>query len=293
MQSEPDPRPRILTATRDLLGEGPVWHPGEGAVTWVDIVGRVVRRLELGTGRQDVFAMPDRPGAAVAVEDGRLLVCLARSLALFDPGTGRFEELARLEEPEGHRFNDAKCDPAGRLWVGTMNEASDAPSGGLYRFDRRGLVRMEGGIRVANSLAWSPDGSRMYFSSSPERIVRAYPFDAAAGEIGARVDLIRVDGTEAVPDGAATDAAGGLWNAQWDGWRVVRYRADGSVDRTVAMPVARPTSCCFGGADLRTLFVTSSSARLDADALARQAAAGALFSVEVGVAGTVPPPFRL
>ncbi len=281
-----------VTDGTDLLGEGPVWDAARGVLTWVDIFGRRIHELDPVTCARRHWQMPDRLSAAIPRRGGGMIVTLAHAIVLFDPDTGRLEEVARLDaDHRRHRFNDAKCDPAGRLWVGSMNEEDARPTGALYRFDDRGLHLAEDGIAISNSLAWSPDGRTLYFADTPERRIRAYDFDVAAGLIANRRDLAAVDGDRAYPDGSATDADGHVWNAQWDGARVVRYAPDGGVERVVAMPVSRPTSVCFGGADMTTLFVTSAACDLSQATLRREPLAGHVFAIETGVRGVSVPFF--
>lgn len=276
---------RAVTDSFDLLGEGPVWDAERRILTWVDIYGRRVHALDPASGHRRSWTMPDRLSCAIPRLGGGMIVALARALAFFDPETGAVTEIASLDADHRHRFNDAKCDPSGRLWIGSMNEEDGSPTGALYRFDGTRLAVIESGVAISNSLAWSGDGRTLYFADTPERVIRAYDTDPATGAIGNRRALIHVDGAQAMPDGSATDVEGGIWNAQWDGGRVVRYRADGTLDRIVPIPTGRPTSVCFGGPDLTTLFVTSSCAGLDQARLRAEPQAGMVFAVETGISG--------
>ena len=167
--------------------------------------------------------------------------------------------LAPVSNPEAHipenRFNDAKCDRAGRLWAGSMPLDAATPTGALYRFDPDGTwMQMDGGFSVSNGLDWSPDDRTFYFVDTGPGIIYAYDFDLSAGEISGRREFVRIDGR---PDGLTVDAEGHVWCAIWDGWCVRRYAPDGRLDREVSLPVPRPTSCTFGGENLETLFITS------------------------------------
>ena len=286
---------RVLThdigcadATHALLGEAPFWDAEAQALFWVDIYGRRIHRLHPASGATRSWLMPDRVACAVPRAAGGLLVALARELALFDPEAGTLRTVLSLGGHEPRvRFNDSRTDALGRLWIGTMNEVDEAPVAALLRLDPDlSCTAMEAGIRISNGIAISPDDRVFYFADSPERVIRAYDFDLAAGQLGARRDLISLDEAGMVPDGSAVDVEGCLWNAQWDGGRVVRYGPDGRVREIVAMPCGRPTSCVFGGPDLSTLYVTSSCMELSAAALRGQPLAGSLFAFEAGVAGT-------
>jgi sugar lactone lactonase YvrE len=173
-----------------------------------------------------------------------------------------------------------------------MHDRMRSPSGALHRIDPdRTWHRVVDGITVPNSLAWSPDGRRMYFADTPSRVILVYDFDPDAGLPRAPRVFARVPEGAGYPDGATVDAEGCLWSAHWDGWRVTRYAPDGRVDRVVELPVQRPTSCAFGGEALDVLYVTSASTRLRPDELARGPDAGGLFAVEACVRGLPEPRF--
>jgi sugar lactone lactonase YvrE len=167
-----------------------------------------------------------------------------------------------------------------------MDDGLERPSGSLWRLDPDLSVhRLESGICISNALAWSPDDTRFYFADTKEQEIRAYDYNAESGAITRRRRFASTAEDPGTPDGATVDAEGFLWNAQWDGWRLVRYAPDGTVDRVVPLPVQKPTSCMFGGDGLRRLYVTTAIWDLRGEALAAQPWAGSLLSLDVGVAG--------
>lgn len=270
--------------TLDLLGEGPVWCAREQALYWVDIRAPAVRRLA-EDGEVTSWEMPEQVGSIALREAGGILVALKSALSVFDPVTGAVSKVA--DAPGHHaglRFNDGKCDRQGRFWVGTMRAGATAAPGTLYRLDDRGCVAMLDGIEIPNSLCWSPDGRTMYFSDSPKRVIWAFPYDPATGEIGERRVFAKFD-APLVADGGTVDAEGYLWSANYNGWRVTRLAPDGTVDRIVPVPASNITSCAFGGPDLGTLYITSAYQGLDDAARGKQPAAGGLFAIDVGVKG--------
>lgn len=272
---------------RNILGEVPVWDIAEQALYWVDIEGCRLQRLMPATGATQSWRLPERVCAFALRESGGMILALASGLALFDLDT---LQLTRLASPEAHlpgnRMNEGKCDSRGRFWAGTMDDSLAARSGALYRFDADlSCHRMESDIGISNSIAWSPDDRVFYFADSLRRTIFAYDFDVDSGCIGNRRVLADCAGQPGVPDGSAVDAEGFLWNAQWDGWRLVRYAPDGRVDRVVFLPVQKPTSCAFGGPDLTTLYVTSAIWDLTPEARAAQPYAGGLLALDVGVRG--------
>lgn len=276
----------------DILGECPLWNESEQALYWVDIRRPALRRLAHASGRIDSWTMPELVGSIALADDGRLLVALAAELALFDASTGAMETVAKPPARiADHRFNDGRCDRQGRFWAGTMNNISRAAEGVLYRLDRaRGLVGVMSGISIPNSLAWSPDGRTMYFADSLRYAIFAHDFDIASGQMGPP-RIFATTQAPAFPDGSTVDAAGYLWNAEFNGARVVRYAPDGQVDRVIGLPVQRPTCCAFGGPDLDVLYVTTASQNMTAAELEAQPLAGALLAVAAGTRGLPEPRF--
>ena len=276
----------------DILGECPLWNEEQQALYWVDIRRPAVRRLDHASGRIDTWAMPDLVGAiALVAGDDRLLVALPDRIALFDTVTSTLQPFVAAPQVAGHRFNDGRVDARGRLWIGTMHNITRAPEGVLYVIDeRRALVPVKSGICIPNSLGWSPDGRTMYFADSLRHTIFAYDFDPDTGAM----DNERVFAASAPPafaDGSAVDADGYLWNAEFNGWRVVRYARDGRIDRIVEVPTQRPTCCAFGGPNLDILYITTASQQMSAEELAAQPLAGSLLAIDAGVRGMVEPRF--
>lgn len=290
----PPPGLRRIGEQRDILGENPLWDERDQCLYWVDIRRPAIRRLHAASGRVDTWPMPDLVGALALTDDGRLLVALPQFIALFDTVTGSLESYARPpERVPGHRFNDGRCDRQGRFWVGTMHNLTRAPEGVLYRLDGPGdLAAMQGGICIPNSLAFSPDGRTMYFADSLKYELYAYDFDPASGRMGAQRVIARTE-APSFPDGSTVDEEGFIWNAQFDASRVVRYAPDGRIDRVIGLPVQRPTCCTFGGPDLRTLYITTTSQKMTPEELEAQPLAGALLALDMDVRGLPEPRFAL
>jgi sugar lactone lactonase YvrE len=283
--------PTCVFEARAECGESPVWDPREGVLWWVDIHGRRIHRTRWPDVRDETWPAPGRPSCLALTKDGSLVVAVERGLHTFDPQSGRFTQLAGCDdEPPTHRFNDGRCDRQGRLCIGTLPEALDAPSGGLLRYDAgaRRFVRLMGGFTVPNGLAFGADSATMFVADSRARTVWRCGLDAA-GTPGPREVFARFADDEGRPDGAAIDAEGFYWVAHVTGGRVTRFGPDGRRDRTIALPVSRPTMCAFGGPELDVLFITSGTEHLDAAALARQPLAGGLFAFRPGVRGLPEP----
>ncbi len=275
-----------VLACRNRLGEGPIWSVSEQALYWVDIVGPAIHRLAPATGEHRSWPMPEHVGSIGLRAAGGLVVALKSGFGLFDPASGQVEMINHAEADRlDNRFNDGRCDRAGRFFAGSLTYSEDRPEGALWRLEAdHTAAKVLTGLTVPNGLCWSPDGATMYFVDTPTRKIMAYDYDLASGTPERPRLLVEVDG-EGWPDGSCTDCEGGIWNAEWDGGRVVRYRPDGQVDQVVTIPARRATCCAFGGPDLKTLYITSAWDRLSTRERAQFPESGNLFAVELDVAG--------
>jgi L-arabinonolactonase len=285
---------KVALGCKALLGESPIWSEAEQALYWVDIRGFAIRRFDPATGEDRAWRVPEEVGSIGFRAKGGFVAALRSGFAFFDPQTGALERLHNpIAGTRDLRFNDGRCDRKGRFWAGTVQEKRVAGLAALYRFDPdRRCTRMAEGITVANGTAWSPDDRTMYFADSWTREIYAYDFDLSTGTIANRRTFARFAADEGIPDGATVDRDGYLWIAHFDGWRVTRFAPDGRVDRIIPMPVPRPTSCAFGGADLDVLYVTSASFNLSAETLVNAPLSGAIFKLDPGTRGLPEPAFN-
>jgi L-arabinonolactonase len=274
------------------LGESPIWDRRENALYWIDGRKPTVNRYDPRTGANRAIAVPENVHAVALTRSRRLLAVFEASLAFLDLESGALEPIAKLIGGIDDNLNDGCCDRAGRFWVGSKARDWVSPIGTLFRIDADLSIHpMDAGFQLSNGMGWSPDDRTMYFIDSMPREIYAYDFDGASGGVANRRVLVRVAEEHGLPDGMTVDAEGFLWVAQWNGGRVVRYDPDGKVERVVEMPVRRPTSCTFGGADLATLYITSGTMRMTAEELAREPQAGHLFALETDVRGLPEPHF--
>ncbi|MCX7381042.1 MAG: SMP-30/gluconolactonase/LRE family protein [Alphaproteobacteria bacterium] len=273
------------------VGESPVWDAG--ILRWVDITGRAVHALR-PDGTIDSQAMPDFPCFLALRRGGGAIVGLRNRLCHLDLSTGATTTFHMVEpDRSDNRCNEGGVDPAGRLWFGTMQDnltptAEPKPiaaaTGALYRFDPGGVcTRMLDGVGLSNTLAWSPDGGLMYFGDTLENRIRTYRLDPDGGIVDS-ADF-HVAGLAGACDGSTLDAEGYLWNARFGAGCLIRFAPDGSVDARIDLPVTNPTSCCFGGSDLRTLYVTSARFGLSDAALAANPQEGALVVLSTDIQG--------
>ncbi|MFJ8584578.1 SMP-30/gluconolactonase/LRE family protein [Streptomyces sp. NPDC093595] len=238
------------------LGEGPTWDAARGRLVWVDILGARVHTYDPSSGRRTVMATEQHIGAAKPRAAGGLVVNLRDGIGLYDTD-GTFRWLLR-NPVSGRRGNDAAVAPDGSLWAGTMRYDEARGGGTLTRIAPDGSAApVFPDVSVSNGTAWSPDGTRMYYIDSPTRRIDVCRVDPDGHRVLDRRPLAAVEPAAGLPDGLTVDADGCVWVALWDGGRIHRYTPDGELDRTVELPVRRPTSCAFGGPGLRDLYITT------------------------------------
>ncbi|MDR6551080.1 SMP-30/gluconolactonase/LRE family protein [Paenibacillus qinlingensis] len=271
------------------LGEGPVWDHRAGQIIWVDINGQSVHLLNPATETHRTIQLDQKVGAAVPRKQGGLVLAMERGFHLLNLDS---EALTPLYDPESHlpnnRFNDGKCDRAGRFWAGTMAQNESGATGSLYCMDVDGTVRTieDGCITVSNGLGWSPDNKTMYYIDSPTRKVVAYAYEAETGHVSDPRTVITIPEGEGFPDGMAVDNRGMLWIAQWGGWQVGCYNPlNGEKIGSIPVPVERTSSCAFGGEHMDELYITTASVGVSDEDREKQPHAGGLFRIKLDVTG--------
>lgn len=269
------------------LGEGALWNPETAELYWVDIEGRALHVFDPATGADRCYPVGQRIGTVVPRRGGRALVALQNGIHEIDLNTGLLIILANTLSENSLRFNDGKCDPAGRFWVGTFDMLLRPHAGTLYRFDPDGSTHvMLRRITNSNGIAWSSDRRTMYYIDTPTLAVQAFDYDHATGSIANPRVVIRFAEAEGWPDGMTIDAEGKLWVARWGGGRVQRHDpATGALLQVVTVPAPFTSSCAFGGPGLETLFITSARGGLTPQQAAEFPLSGDVFAVQPGVAG--------
>jgi len=277
----------------DSLGESPLWDPNEKVLYWVDINRCLIHRLDPAAGETKDWSCPTEPGCIGRADSGRLIAGLRNGFHYFHPTNGAFEPIIDPEpDKPSNRLNDGKIDRAGRLWAGTMQDPNpDEPNGALHRLEDMTATQMIGNLRIPNALCWSPDNATMYFADTRARAIWRFDFELETGSISNQRTFVDLSDQPGRPDGATVDSEGGVWIAKYGGHRVVRYTPDGDVDTVIDLPVANATCPAFGGADLKTLYITTASQRLTEEDLKKQPLAGGLFACDLGVAGLHEPMF--
>jgi len=258
----------------------------------VDIKRQTVYRLWTTTGRREQWNVRSDVGSIGLRASGGLVLAMRSGLSFLDTATGGLTPAVDPEPdtPET-RLNDGKVDRAGRYWVGSTHDRLE-PVGKLYSITPQLHAQAhESKIVMPNAIAWSPDDRRMYFADSALGTIWAYDFDLDSGTVRNRRVFAHLRDDEGKPDGATVDAEGYLWNARINAGALARYAPDGRLERIVELPTVRPTCVAFGGEDLRTVYVTTSTSRLDPRQLEEQPLAGAVLAFRVDVPGIAEPAF--
>ena len=280
---------------RSILGEGALWDEGQNLLYWLDLRRPAIYQFDPATGRNAKVKakLKGYIGAMVLRRSGGMIALDHRGIFALDPTTGNMRVFAKpIKDMRQVWFNDAKCDRQGNLWSGVADRKEARPLGVFYRFGPRGkATRIDSNFICPNGPAFSPDGRTCYFSDSNANKIYRYDIDLHNGRVGQRRLFAAIPNGDGQPDGLTVDAEGGVWCAQWDGWRVSRFLPDGKLDRVLEIPVPRPTSVAFGGQDLRTLYITSASVDLPRARLKEAPLSGSLFACRPGQRGLVEPRF--
>jgi len=285
--------PKLLVDAHALVGEGALWDEQRQQLYWVDILSGMLYCYEPTTGENRSWDVGQHVGTVVLRESGGLLLALRDGFASFDLASNQLTMIADPEADQpGNRFNDGKCDPAGRFWAGTMAYEDQTTQGSLYRLDADYSVhKMLGNIAISNGIVWSADRSTMYYIDSLAYTVRAFDYADATGDLSNERVVVQVEETMGLPDGMAIDAEDMLWVAHFGGSCVRRWNPqNGALLGQIDLPTAQITSCAFGGPDLDILYITSAANGYDAQDFAREPHAGGLFAARPGVQGV--PSFR-
>ncbi|MGB1359982.1 MAG: SMP-30/gluconolactonase/LRE family protein [Paracoccaceae bacterium] len=287
-------RAELIVDCKNEHGEGIFWNPSDGRIWWTDIQGRALWSFDPVTTQSASIPMEDRVCCFAPRAAGGLIVAYSDRVVLFDPETKK-ETLVTLFEPENPetRLNDGRTDRQGRLVVGGMNEVSGTPDSSVISIDGNLKVQtLIDQISCANSICFSPAGNTMFFADTPDREILAFDYEKDRGTLTNKRLHASFKQEPGLPDGSCVDAEGGVWNAEWEGHRVVRVAPNGTIDHVIDVPVWKPTCCAFGGPNLDTLFITTSRLMSDEAALKKEPSAGGLFAVKPGIRGVIDTPFK-
>jgi sugar lactone lactonase YvrE len=282
----------LFIDSRCELGEGPMWHPGLQQLFWFDILNKTLFAATPDGHIRDRFIFKDYASAAGVLDNDTIVVASSYGMLRLELETDEITVLAPIEpDKPGNRTNDGRVHPSGTFWIGTMSRAGGPRGqGSVYLYREGKTEKLFGDITVPNSTCFSPDGRTGYFVDGPTRIIKKVALDPETGKpIGEWEPFVDANGHRGGPDGSVIDAEGYMWNARWGGSCVVRHAPDGSVDRIVEVPALQTSCPCFGGKDLRTLYITTAREHMTPAQLEQYPLSGSVFAIEVDVPGQPEP----
>lgn len=283
----------LAVNSKDELGEGPSWDCQLQCLYWVDILGRKLHIYYPEDQSERTIEFNQYVSAVVPGKPGEVIVTLQHGFYRLDLKSEEIKPIADVEnDVVTNRFNDGKCDPAGRLWAGTMSINEERFMGNLYRLDQDLRVkRILTGVSISNGMAWTSDKKTMYYVDTPTREIVAYDYEISTGAISNRRVVVSIPETAGYPDGMTIDAEDKLWVAHWCGGRVSRWDPQsGRLLEEIIIPASRVTSCVFAGPELTDLYITTARVGLDEAAIKQEPGAGGLFRLTTDVKGS--PTFR-
>ena len=272
----------VVPVPRCILGEGPVWDNKLKTICWVDIINGEIHEYDPLLKAHRSIPVEQMIGTVVVCDNGDFGVALKNGFGFIDREGSHLHMVGNPETHlPGNRFNDGKCDPAGRFWAGTMSHTDEPEQGSLYVLEKDySITKKIDKVSISNGLAWSPDHRTFYYIDTPTFTVAAYDYDEDSGRISNKRVIIEVSPEDNNPDGMTIDSEGMLWIAHWDGWQVTRWDPNtGQKLLSIPFPVARVTCCTFGGENLQDLYITSARRGLTDDESEKQPLAGSLFVI--------------
>jgi sugar lactone lactonase YvrE len=281
--------PKIVADTRLAVGEGPLWHPGEGKLYWLDIINGSIYRYDPQVGRHERIYKGEVIGGFTIQADGSLLLFMAKGAIRIWQRGELSTVIDAIPEERETRFNDVIADPEGRVFCGTM--ATEKRPGCLYRLDQDGrITRVLDGISISNGLGFSPDRKRLYYTDSAKGEIYVFDYENKTGTIGNRCVFIRIPASEGEPDGLTVDAEGYIWSARWNGACIVRYDPEGQEVLRVKLPAKKVSSLTFGGKDYKDIYISTAGGENRNE---EGPGAGALFRLNLGIQGVAEFPSRV
>ena len=278
----------LIVDTRAVVGEGPIWDSKTNVLYWLDIINGEVHIYDPAVGQDTVHEIGQMVGTIVPCKRGGVMLALKDGFATYDLKTKKMEMIVDPEEDKPtNRFNDGKCDPAGRFWAGTLSLKDEMNVCGLYRLDPDLSVhKMLDSVSISNGIVWSLDAKIMYYIDTPTRKLDAFDYDVTSGAIANRRVAIEFPGDMGYPDGMTIDSEGNVWIGFWEGSHVLCFNpTTGKILHRIEMPVTQITACWFGGHNYEDLYITTAALGLDEAALAKQPKAGSLYRCQPGPQG--------
>ncbi len=270
------------------LGEGAFWNYKTQEFYWIDILGKQLHIYNPATKENKSFPTPSRVGTVVPAADNEAIIALEDGMYTINTLSGEIKLFSAIEaEQTENRFNDGKCDPAGRLWVGSMHLNESVPNANLYKVEHDGaFTKMLDSITISNGIVWTKDQKTMYYIDTPTGHIRAFVYDVSTGAISNERVAMTVPTSLGYPDGMAIDEEDKLWVGLWNGNAVARFDPfTGKLISKIDVPAHNVTACAFGGKDLDLLYITTARVDMTSEEQAKYPDAGSVFVADPGVKG--------
>lgn len=288
------PEARLLVDCRNQLGEGIQWNPRDNRVYWTDIYGNSLQSCDEDGGDYQVVPLEAGLCSFAFTENAKVLAAFADGLCWLDPTTGKRQMFAAYQPDRPRtRMNDGTLDRQGRFIVGGIDEEAQAKITPVWQVIGDEHTELFDGVGIANSLAFSPDGTQMYFADSTGTVIEVFDYDPATGRISNRRPFADTGPGHGVPDGSTVDAEGGLWNARYGGAAVLRFTSGGEIDQQVSVPALNPACCTIGGAEMNRMFITTARGGMSDEELTAYPQSGALFIVDISQRGIEAPLYSM
>ncbi|MGE6363469.1 SMP-30/gluconolactonase/LRE family protein [Bacillus paramycoides] len=285
----------LVVDAKACLGEGPCWNEKKQILYWVDIIEKKLYLYNPANNTNRMITLDQQIGCVVPYLDNVVLLAMERGFYSLNLNT---EKLTHIYDPEPNllknRFNDGKCDPAGRFWAGTTDLYGISGAGSLYCLNNNYSVEKKvSHVNTSNGLAWSPDYTYLYFIDTPTKKVVRYHYDIHTGVISNPTDVITFPENDGLPDGMTIDEEGCLWIAHWEGSKITRWNPlTGEQILSIPIPALYVTSCTFGGSNLTDLYITTARTRMTDEELKQYPHAGGIFRIQTNVKGCPTYSFR-
>lgn len=280
----------LFVDSRCELGEGPFWHPLIERLFWFDILNQTM--LSAGTDGHivDRITFKDTVSAGAVIDEHSIAVTQSGSLLRYDFRTDETTEIVGIEaDIPTNRTNDSRVDRSGGFWIGTMGRKAEPGVGSVHQYRAGKTTKIIEGIRIPNSICFSPDGRTAYFTDSGKMIIRCALDPETGLPVGPWEDFFTMDGLGGA-DGSVVDSEGFVWNSRWGAGAVIRISPDGKLDKVVEVPGISQVTCpAFGGKDLKTLYITTAREHMTPEQVEREPHAGSVFAFPLDVAGVAEP----
>ncbi len=274
-------KPKIVADTKLVTGEGPLWHPKEEKLYWLDIPNGIILRYDPNTGSHEQVYQGEVIGGFTIQEDGGLLLFMEKGAVKIWRDGELITVIDEIPDERETRFNDVIADPEGRVFCGTMPAKDHL--GRLYRLDIDGsLQKILDGIGISNGMGFTPDRKQMYYTDSAKGEIYLFDYDQKSVNISNQRVFLKVRESKVEPDGLTVDAEGCLWSARWNGSCVVRVAPDGIEEIRITFPAKKVSSITFGGKDYKDIYVTTAGGDSREE---EGSGAGALFHLNLDIQG--------